>query len=138
MVRIARTAGALGLGLAILAVAGCGGSSGPKYTLASVQKCLDGEGLKTTRDHNTILAGSQGNLMVNFGYGLPFVFIVFAKSSGEAKKIADQAVAAAEQSAHLDEKTIRDGVQQTENVFIYSDTGPLTETAKTKIAACLK
>ena len=124
--------------LVAVGTAGCGsGGGGPKYGLVTTRTCLDREGLHAVPDHNTVLAGSQGNLRVEFGYGSPMVFMVFGKDSVEATQIANHAVAAAQNSTSLGEKTIRAGIQQTGNVFYYSDTGPLTQAARSKIAACL-
>jgi hypothetical protein len=134
-----RFVGALILISVVVAAAGCGGSGGggPEFDLATIQKCLDADGLKAVPDHNTVLAGTGGNLRVDFGYGSPMAFIVFGKNESEAKQIADHAISAAQSSSHLDEKTIRAGVQQTGNVFYYSNTGPLTEVARSTIGGCL-
>ena len=132
-----RPLGAAFLACLAVAAAGCGSSGGPKYDLAATQKCLDDDGLHAIRDHNSVLAGSQGNLRVDFGYGSPMAFIVFGKDEGEAKQISDDAVAAALRSSGLAETTVRSGIQQTANVFYYSNTGPLTQVARRKIAACL-
>jgi hypothetical protein len=132
-----RAVGAVLLTSLGLVVAGCGSSGGPKFDLATTQKCLEKAGIHAVVDHNTVLNGSQGNLRVDFGYGSPMAFIVFGKNDGEAKDIADHAVAEALRSSGLSENTIRSGVQQTANVFYYSNTGPLTDLARKAIAACL-
>ena len=118
-------------------LAACGSSGGGSYTLAPTQKCLDKAGLAATRDKNTVLKGSGGNLHVLFGYGSPEVYVVFGKDAGEATAIENRAVSETERHEGIKRSVILAGVQKLKNVFFYSNFGPLTGIERTKIEACL-
>ena len=119
------TLSSLALLLAFVA-AGCGGKSGPTYTLSPTEKCLNAAGHKAYPVKDPILTGSGGNLEVDFGYGTESIYIVFGKNSSEANAIQNKAITQTEINEHIARATLLAGVTVDKNVFYYSDRGPLT------------
>jgi hypothetical protein len=124
--------------LLVLVATGCGSKSGPTYTLSATEKCLNAAGHKAYPVKDPILAGSQGNLEVDFSYGTESIYIVFGKNSSEATALQNKAVAQAEINEHIDRTTVLSGVTVDKNVFYYSDRGPLTVVGRGQITACLR
>ena len=126
--------------LVALVAAGCGSSSGggPTYTLSATQKCLKAAGDRAFTVTNQVLAGSQGNLEVQFTYGTEDIYVVFGKNKSEAEATQEKAVTQAALHNHIDRATVLAGVTVDHNVFYYSDYGPLTAIGRQKITACLR
>jgi len=121
--------------------AGCGSSGGGSssgYSLTQTEKCLNASGLKAFPVKNEVVSGSQGNLQVEFTYGTEDIFMAFGKDSSEANTIRETAIKATERHQHIDRQTILDGVEVANNVFYYSNAGPLTQITRQRIQACLR
>jgi hypothetical protein len=124
--------------LLVLVATGCGSKSGPSFTMAPTEKCLNAAGYKAAPVKNPILSGTQGNLEVDFGYGTESIYLVFGKNSSEATAIQNKAVTQTELNEHIARTAVLAGVTVDKNVFYYSDRGPLTVVGRNEISACLR
>ncbi len=131
--------GIVGLALVLAYVAaGCGGGGGSAYTLQATKKCLEDAGHTALLDPKMTVSGSQGNLMVKFGYGIENIYVAFGKNSGEAKTLEDTAVGLAVRHEHIPRSTVLAGVRLDKNVFYYADYGAVTGVLDGYITSCLK
>ena len=130
--------------VAILSVsaAGCGGSSKPRFDLASTLRCINakGHGVKAFPYTNALkpLTGSGGELRVVFPFGLAWIYMVFGKDPAEAQAIEKRAVTIAATREYLAPATVLAGVRLDANVFYYADAGPVTAVEDSHIRACLR
>jgi hypothetical protein len=128
-------------GLAVLlayVAAGCGGGSGGSgYTLQATKKCLQAAGHTAILDPKMTVSGSQGNLMVKFGYGIENIYVAFGKDDNEAKTLENTAVSLAVRHEHLPRSTVLAGVRVDKNVFYYADYGAVTGVLDGYITSCL-
>ena len=130
------------VGLALLiayVAAGCGGSGGGSaYTLEATKKCLDAAGHTALLDPKMTVSGSQGNLMVKFGYGIENIYVAFGKTPSEAKTLEKTAVDLAVSHEHIPRETVLAGVRVDKNVFYYADYGAVTGVLDGYITSCLQ
>jgi hypothetical protein len=125
-----------------VSAAGCGGSSKPRFDLASTLNCLNanGHGVKAYPYTNKLklLTGSGGGLRVVFPFGSEWIYMVFGKDPAEAQAIEKRAVTVAAQHEYLPPATVLAGVRVVGNVFYYADAGPVTTVEDSKIHSCLR
>ena len=134
-----RRAGIAGLALLLAYVAaGCGGGGGGGgFTLQATKKCLEAAGHTALLDPKMTVSGSQGNLMVKFGYGVENIYIAFGKDDSEAKSLENTAVDLAVRHEHIPRATVLAGVRVDRNVFYYADYGAVTGVLDGYITSCL-
>jgi hypothetical protein len=135
-----RRAGIAGLALLLAsAVAGCGGGGGGgAFTLQATKKCLQDAGHTALLDPKMTVSGSQGNLMVKFGYGIENIYVAFGKNPNEAKSLESTAVDLAVRHEHIPRETVLAGVRLDKNVFYYADYGAVTGVLDGYITSCLQ
>jgi hypothetical protein len=130
------------LAAGLVALAGCGGGA-HGYTLAASKACFSKDGYLSASVTNQALPGSGGDLRVSFSLpGAEDVYLVFGRDAKEAMALEGHAVALAERSfaSHHEifpRSAVLAGVQVSGNVFYYSATGAISQSERTKVAACL-